>query len=61
MDRWGEIVFENENFNPNDPGSGWDGNFRGQPMNPEVFVYYAEIEFIDGAVEEFKGDIFLVR
>jgi hypothetical protein len=30
-------------------------------MNPAIFIYYAEIEFIDGAVEIFKGDIALVK
>jgi hypothetical protein len=30
-------------------------------MNPAVFVYYAEIEYIDGRVELFKGDVTLVR
>ena len=60
-DRWGESVFEYYNFLPNDPAYGWDGNHRGMPLNPGVYVYYAEIEFIDGYVELFKGDVTLVR
>ncbi|MEM6397169.1 MAG: gliding motility-associated C-terminal domain-containing protein [Bacteroidota bacterium] len=60
-DRWGETVFSASNFRPNDPAFGWDGFHQGQLLNPAVFVYLAEIEFVDGTVEVFKGDVTLVR
>ena len=59
--RWGEQVFVRENFQPNDPTLGWDGRFRGQDMNPAVFVYYAIVEFIDGQEVLFKGDVTVKR
>jgi gliding motility-associated-like protein len=59
--RWGEQVFVRENFQPNDPTLGWDGRFRGQDMNPAVFVYYAVVEFIDGQEVLFKGDVTIER
>lgn len=59
--RWGESVFEAFDFPTNDPSYGWDGLFRGRPLNAAVFVWYAEIEFVDGRVELFKGDVTLVR
>ena len=59
--RWGGIVFEQMDFKPNNPQHGWDGTLRGQPLNPDVFVYFAEIEFIDGRVLQFKGDITLFK
>jgi gliding motility-associated-like protein len=59
--RWGEPVFEQEDFLPNNPLHGWNGLFRGQPLQAGVYVYYAEVEFIDGLVELFKGDVTLVR
>ncbi len=61
FNRWGEIVYEGLNFQPNDPDYGWDGKFRSEMMNPAVFVYLAEIEFIDGEVLLFKGDVTLIR
>ncbi|MCS6930404.1 MAG: choice-of-anchor L domain-containing protein [Saprospiraceae bacterium] len=61
FDRWGTMVFQARNFPPNDPKYGWDGRFRGVLMNPAVFVYYAEIELIDGRRLLYKGDITLVR
>lgn len=61
FDRWGELVYEYYDFDPDDPAGSWDGNFRGQPMNSAVFAYFAEIEFKDGKVELYKGDVTLVR
>lgn len=60
-DRWGEQLFILENFNPYDGNLGWDGTFKGQPMNPGVFVWVVEIEFIDGVVELYKGDVTIIR
>ncbi len=57
--RWGELVHSQENFQPNIPSLGWDGFFKGEKMNPGVFVYFAEIEFIDGIKKIYKGDVFL--
>jgi len=59
--RWGETVFEAENIQPNVPSMGWDGKFRGEFMNPAVFVWYAEVRFNDGEVFLLKGDVTLMR
>ena len=59
--RWGETVFEAYGFQPNDPGLGWDGQHKGEPMRPAVFAWFAEIEFIDGQAMLFEGDVVLVR
>ncbi len=61
FDRWGESVFEYYNFLPNDPAFGWDGKYRDEPMNPQVLVWFAEIEFIDGEVRLLEGDVTIVR
>ena len=59
-DRWGEIVFEAKDFIPEDPDNGWYGKFRGEEMNVGVFVYYVEVEFIDGFIGKYKGDVTLM-
>lgn len=61
FDRWGNAVYEQFNFKPNNPADGWDGLVRGDKANPSVFVYYAEIEFIDNEVILYKGDVTLIR
>ena len=61
FDRWGELVYEDENFPPNDLDFGWDGSFNGKIMNPAVFVYFAEVRFLDGSVKQLKGDVTLTK
>ena len=61
FNRWGEIMFEVYDFPPNDEDFGWNGKYRGQLQNTGVFVYMAEIEFIDGTVELYKGDVLLMK
>ena len=61
FDRNGAMVFEQTNFQPNDPDFGWDGQFNGRALNTGVYVFMAEIEFIDGLTEVFKGDVMLMR
>ena len=61
FNRWGEPVFEIFNILPNDPTKGWDGYFRGELMNSAVFTYMAELEFVDGEVILYSGDVVLMR
>ncbi|HNB61654.1 MAG TPA: gliding motility-associated C-terminal domain-containing protein, partial [Saprospiraceae bacterium] len=59
--RWGELVFERSNFLPNIEAEGWDGNFRGQAMNPAVFAWVATINIPGEGIRIFKGDVTLIR
>jgi gliding motility-associated-like protein len=61
FNRWGETVFDVYNFPPNDPAFGWDGDYRSKRYNNAVFVYMAEVEFIDGTVKLFKGDVAIIK
>jgi CHU_C Type IX secretion signal domain len=61
FDRWGTLVFENKEFSPNDLSNGWDGMYRGQIVEPAVFVWWAEVELVDGRQLLMKGDVTVVR
>lgn len=61
FDRWGELVFEARDFPINDILTGWDGNFRGQPLNPGVFSWHLEVEYLDGGRDSFNGHTTLIR
>ena len=56
-DRWGGMVFSNENFAPNDPSEGWTGKKLGRNAAAGVYAYFFEIQFIDGRVELVEGSI----
>lgn len=59
--RWGELVFETNNILPNNESAGWDGKFNGEPVNPGVFVYLAQLRFVDEEILEVKGDVTVIR
>lgn len=60
-DRWGELVYSQDDI-PYDERlgrstEGWDGTFNGELMNPGVFVYHFQVEFLGGAIEDYFGDV----
>ncbi len=59
FDRWGNAVFRNDDTPVNDYEYGWDGTFRGRFVGQEVYVYSAEVEFIDGSTRLYKGDVLI--
>ena len=61
FDRWGELIYERTDVNPNDETVGWDGTYKGQAMNSNSFVWFAEIEYADGDVRVYQGSTILIR
>ena len=61
FNRWGDMVFDGFDLTPNVESMGWDGTFKGKAMNPAVFAYYTQIEFIDGVVVLFEGDLTIIK
>lgn len=64
FNRWGEQVYFIENIDPlvfNSNAVGWDGRFQGKELNPAVFVYLIEVEFIDGELLLYRGDVTLTK
>ena len=61
FNRWGEVVFERDNFLPNSESDGWDGTFKGQPLSSDVYVYMLDIICENNTVIPFKGNVTLVR
>ncbi|MCO6476622.1 MAG: gliding motility-associated C-terminal domain-containing protein [Phaeodactylibacter sp.] len=59
--RGGSLVYEALDFMPNNSGAGWNGTFRGLELDPGLFAYIAEVEFVDGRTEVYTGDVMLIR
>ena len=60
-DRWGELLYQSDNFSVNDENFGWDGTFKGQIMGSGMYVWYAEALYPDGTTEIDKGNTTLIR
>ena len=61
FDRWGDQMFQQSAFLPNDVTKGWKGRFRDQDVNPGVYIYTAVVRFIDGERILFKGDVTVMK
>ncbi len=61
FNRWGEIVYERNNFRANDAAAGWDGTFHNTKLNADVFVYTLEVVCDNNNVLTFKGNIALIN
>ncbi len=61
FDRWGGRMYEEADLDLGDTGSGWDGRHRGEDMPAGVYVWVAEVEFVDGVVLVLKGEVNLLR
>ncbi|HFC00373.1 MAG TPA: gliding motility-associated C-terminal domain-containing protein [Phaeodactylibacter sp.] len=61
FDRWGDMVFSKKDFLANDSAFGWNGTYNGKKLNAGVFVYYVEVELIDGTRRVLNGEVLLVR
>jgi gliding motility-associated-like protein len=61
FNRWGALVFENKDFQPNEQYSGWNGKQNGDTLPPDVYVWVMEVELRNGVIELYKGDITLMK
>lgn len=55
-DRWGELVFESF-----DRSEGWNGEFRGKPLDPDTYDYYLKVTCVDDLESIITGNVTLVR
>jgi gliding motility-associated-like protein len=61
FNRWGEIVYERNDFMANDASAGWDGTFKGAKLNPDVYVYIIDILCDNNTTLPLKGNVALIR
>lgn len=55
-DRWGELVFESF-----DRSHGWNGEFRGKPLDPDTYDYYLKVTCVDDVESIITGNVTLAR
>ena len=60
-DRYGGLIFQNKNFEPNDETLGWNGEHAGKRLDPGVYAWFAELERTDGRMIIMKGEVSLMK
>ncbi len=61
FNRWGALVYERESLPADNETAGWDGTFMGQPLEGGAYAYILELEFINGAVQVYSGEVLLLQ
>lgn len=61
FDRWGNLIYEGKNLQPNNQSIGWNGRFKNQSCNPGVYVYLIKARFLDDHVLTESGDLSLLK
>ena len=61
FNRWGATVFQGNNLESGMNTQGWDGTFNGKTVNPDVYIWIAEIQFLDGVVISYSGDLTVTK
>jgi gliding motility-associated-like protein len=59
--RWGEKVYERNNFIAGDRANCWDGTFKGQKSPSGAYVYFIEMECPSGGNFSRRGSFVLIR
>lgn len=59
--RWGELMYEQNNLDANDAAKGWDGSYKGGAPKPDVYVYLLEADCSTGEPISIKGDVTIIR
>jgi gliding motility-associated-like protein len=57
FNRWGQLIFETKQTN----GRGWDGRFNQASQPQGVYVYLIDVEIDGSHVEQYKGNVTLIR
>ncbi len=60
-DRSGGLVFQRNNFPPNDPVKGWNGKWKGRKVQPGAYVWVAVVEYLGGQQRQFSGAVTVVN
>ena len=61
FDRWGDHVFEGNDFPPNVESFGWTGKRNGNDVEQGVHVFLAELELMSGSTLMVSGEITVIR
>lgn len=61
--RWGEVIFRDENFPPSDPNHAWNGSYLGKALEPGTYPYKMKVAFTDEEMNDhtYTGVVMLMK
>jgi gliding motility-associated-like protein len=60
FDRWGALVYEVKDLAPNSSDRAWNGRYNGDLLPSGLYIYAAELEWINGTTSQIQGEISIV-
>ena len=61
VDRWGSLCFQRDDFPVLHERDGWNGMVGRKYAAMGVYAWFAQVEYLDGSRELFKGNVTLLR
>jgi len=61
FDRWGQLIYQQENYLPSGGTDGWNGEYRGRDLSMDTYVFVSEVLFQDNTTLIYRGSLNLVR
>ena len=58
--RWGNLIYSKNNCPLSDESQGWDGRFNGEFIGNDTYVWFAEINYVNGESETKSGNVLLL-
>jgi len=59
FDRWGTMLYSDQNIPPGDESRGWDGRLNGEPVQQGVYVFWARL-VLDNDIVVVSGSITVI-
>ncbi|NJB86656.1 choice-of-anchor C domain-containing protein [Lewinella marina] len=59
--RWGELIYQAQDFDFADADKWWNGTFRGKPVDSNPYVYFVEVVTANGSTQTFRGEVMVVN
>lgn len=60
FDRWGAMVYSEQDLSANSPDRAWDGRHNGQLLPQGVYIYSMQVQWLNGESGQLQGEIMLV-
>ncbi len=60
-DRWGSMIFRNDNFPSNTPEEGWNATLSGREVPIGVYIWISEVENKEGTKSTYHGNVTVIR